>query len=206
MCCRSKTRRPPQPTPGTERTPAIRCIGHWIYVGAATGLTLLLTVLNLQLRSVTAADCAPPGIGPDVLAQLRFIRRDLMGDGGERMQRLFPEGYSFTHALCGDTWASLVELSPDNQELPRQAVDEVHWVPDWLESATVLAPFHQSTQVPSGVFYTGWHNRLLDRFLSLQSSIDRRPADVERFHNTSALLAQAFHQSPTRHLDAYPGQ
>jgi hypothetical protein len=201
-----ETRRAPRPTPVPECTPATRRIGCWIYVGAATGLTVLLTSLNLRLYSVAAADYAPPGVGPDVLAQLRFIRRDLEGDGGERMQRLFPEGYFFGHALYGDTWVNVARLAPENQELQRQAIDEVRWVLDRLEGLTALAPFHQPTQVPNGVFYTGWYNRLLGRLLNLQSAADRCPTDVERFHTTSAALAQAFHQSSTYHLDAYPGQ
>jgi len=122
------------------------------------------------------------------------------------MQRLFPEGYFFAHALYGDTWVNIAKLAPKNQALQQQAIDEVRWVLDRLESPTALASFHQPTQVPNGVFYTGWYNRLLGRLLNLQSTVDRCPTDVERFHATSATLAQAFHQSPTHHLDAYPGQ
>lgn len=162
--------------------------------------------LYWQLHHYTAQDYAPPGVGPDVQAQLTSIGRALRAGAGEATQAWYPEGYFFSHALYGLALVNQALLTPNDSALWARNAAEVEWVLQQLESESGRAPFPPNQAVPHGVFYLGWHNRLLAGLLLLQSAAGRDPAREAQFHAQTELLAQAFAQSPTHYLEAYPGQ
>ncbi|CAG0931166.1 hypothetical protein TFLX_02021 [Thermoflexales bacterium] len=166
--------------------------------------TLLITLLQ-QLHHYSAQDYRPPGSGPDVAQQLKWLGQALRQGAGESTQAWYPEGYFFTHAIYGSALINQARLHPEDSTLRQRNIKEVEWVLERLESAQGQAPFPQPQAVEYGVFYQGWSNRLLGGWLSLQLEADRDPARVEQFHRQAAALAQAFQQSPTHHLEAYPG-
>jgi hypothetical protein len=59
--------------------------------------------------------------------------------------------------------------------------------------------------VPYGVFYQGWTLRLLGGWLLLQPAAARDAAAEADFHARAEALAKAMAESPTHHLEAYPG-
>ncbi len=172
----------------------------------ASIMTLLTVWFNLRLRIVShAASPASDRLPPDVLLQLNNIKRRLVAGEGNAMQRLFPEGWFFSHILYGYTWVN-VALSAESESLRQQAVREVRWVLIQTDSPRGRAPFAAHTQVSHGVFYLGWTNRLLGGLLKIQRPNERALADINRFQSQSAELAQAFANSAIAHLTAYPNQ
>ncbi|MFM7180951.1 MAG: hypothetical protein ACKO2G_05750 [Verrucomicrobiales bacterium] len=152
----------------------------------------------------------PPGaaqrgvVADDAPQQLANIKRRLRdGEGGD-MQKIFPEGWFFSHALYGMAWIN-VGMQSGDAAVKKRAAEEARWVLERMESAEGLAPFTRSTQVRNGVFYLGWKNRLLGGLLALNPEPSPTPAEVAAFLRQSEELGAAFRSHPTRHLDAYPG-
>lgn len=183
----------------------MRSLGHrffWSFI-VLSGAALI--VLLWQLHHYSAQDYRPPGAGPDVEQQLNWLGQALRQGAGEATQSWYPEGYFFAHAIYGSALVNQALLHPEDEALRQRTLLEVAWGLDRLESAQGRAPFPQQQAVEYGVFYQGWSNRLLGGWLSLQPEAERKPARVEQFHRQSAALARAFQQSPTHHLEAYPG-
>jgi len=165
----------------------------------------LATWMNVRLYSVPNGAARPGRLSDDAIPQLRNIGRRLRAGEGADMQRIFPEGWFFSHALYGFAWVN-VALQSNDDALKRQAFTEARWVLDRMDTPEALAPFMADTQVRHGVFYLGWKNRLLGGLLTAIPPDERTPAEVSAFHSQSDELAAAFRVTPSLHLDAYPGQ
>jgi hypothetical protein len=156
------------------------------------------------LWTVSAENYNYPKIGSDVQWQLNNIKRRLEAGEGEKMQAIFPEGWFFSYILYGYSWVNVALTSP-SESLRQQAIREIKWVLQQIDTPKGKAPFSFNTQVTNGVFYLGWSNRLLGGLLKIQKSSERAQADLEKFHGQSQELAKAFLLSPNLHLEAYPG-
>jgi len=165
----------------------------------------LATWMNVRLYSVPNGAARPGRLSDDAIPQLRNIGRRLRAGEGADMQRIFPEGWFFSHALYGFAWVN-VALQSNDDALKRQAFTEARWVLDRMDTPEALAPFMADTQVRHGVFYLGWKNRLLGGLLTAIPPDERTPAEVSAFHSQSDELAAAFRVTPSLHLDAYPGR
>ena len=162
----------------------------------------LLAIVLWQLFHFSAQDYRPPGTGPDVQAQLDWIGTALRQGAGEATQVWYPEGYFFSHALYGYALVNQALLDRDNPGLVQRNAREVEWVLSRLESDAGHAPFPYAQAVEHGVFYQGWLNRLVGGLLLLEPDNAGREA---QFHRQTDALAAAIAQSPTYHLEAYPG-
>jgi hypothetical protein len=151
------------------------------------------------------APTKPAQTEQDVLRQLNNIGSRLRNGEGVRMQKLFPEGWFFSHVLYGFAWVN-TGLVTTNDALRKRAITEARWVFERADSDEGKAPFKADTTVPNGVFYLGWMNRLLGGTLKLQKSEERSEADVRRFHEWSETLTRAYAANDHRNLAAYPGQ
>ncbi len=181
-----------EPTPGRVLRWVRRLLAVLISLCALTGM------LRLVLPA-TAATGEPPG----VYRQLAFIRAALEDGAAEEAQRLFPEGYFFSHVLYGLAWIELGEREPGHR---REAPASARWALDRLESPAGREPFDPALTPAHGVFYRGWINWLRGGLLKLQQPQERDPDQVRRFAADSAEIAQAFRASATPYLEAYPGQ
>jgi hypothetical protein len=121
------------------------------------------------------------------------------------MQQLFPEGYFFSHVLYGMAWVN-VGLLTGEADVKSRAIAEGDWTLKVLDGAEARAPFLRDTQVPNGVFYLGWVNRLRGGWLLLHAPPARPPTELARFSRDSAALARAFETHRLPNLEAYPGQ
>ena len=164
-----------------------------------------LVWLNVRLYAVPKGSAERGVVAEDALAQLANIGRRLRAGEGADMQMIFPEGWFFSHALYGFAWVNVGLKTPD-PALKQLAVDEVRWVLQRMDTPEGLACFMADTQVEHGVFYLGWKNRLLGGLLALKPESGPTPGEIGSFHRMSAQLAEGFRTTPTRHLDAYPGQ
>lgn len=161
--------------------------------------------LNLRLYAVPQGIAERGEIAHDATSQLANIGRRLRAGEGNDMQRLFPEGWFFSHALYGMAWVN-VGLQTQDKLLKSRAAEEARWVLLRMESPEALAPFAADTQVEHGVFYLGWKNRLLGGLLALKPDPTPTSTEVSAFRRQCNELAAAFHSAPSKHLDAYPGQ
>jgi hypothetical protein len=178
----------------------------WRVVLVLVAVLILVGLLWLNLRLYTAPrGTAERGvIAEDALAQLANIGRRLREGEGAAMQKIFPEGWFFSHALYGMAWVNVGMQSTD-ATVRRRAAEETRWVLERMDSSEGVAPFIQHTQVRYGVFYLGWKNRLLGGLLALKPEQAPTAAEVADFFRQSEELGAAFRAQPTRHLDAYPG-
>jgi hypothetical protein len=128
--------------------------------------------------------------------QVRFLEGALAGGAGEEMQRLFPEGYFFTHVLTG--LAAAQRAAPGDPDALRTARAALAA----LDSPAGRAPFPPDAKPPHGVFWSGW-SLLLDLEVARLSSLPQDRADVvrraEEIRDALAADADGF-------LESYPGQ
>jgi hypothetical protein len=141
-----------------------------------------------------------------VRAQLAFVRSDLDSGAGERMQRLFPEGYFFSHVLYGLAWTELAERDASQVD---QARREAARAAAALESAQGTAPFSVDLRPRYGVFHAGWSLLLRAQALALAPG-DGDTAERARVRADAGELAAAVGDALDRggspFLTAYPGQ
>ncbi len=178
----------------------LRQLGLGIYGAIALAISAVLLKTNWHLWTLSAHSYQ--GIGADVMPQLNNIKQRLVVGEADRMQQFFPEGWFFSHIIYGYSW---VNVGLTDSARRSQAIKEVQWTLAQADTPKALAPFRNDTQVPHGVFYLGWTNRLLGGLLKLQAPQERSTADVARFKAQSATLAKAYENSPNLTLEAYPG-
>lgn len=184
----------------------MRLIKNLFRVGVifiAVAITLLVGYWEVQLARTPHYPINQ--VGADSLPQLNNMGRRLREGEGDQMQAIFPEGWFFSHMLYGMSWVNIGLVTKD-ETLRQRAISEIQWALAQSRSPKGLAPFRNTTQVPNGVFYLGWSNRLLGGLLLIQRETERDPAEVARFQTQSKTLALAFEQSNHFLLDAYPGQ
>ncbi|MFB9679475.1 hypothetical protein [Streptosporangium vulgare] len=169
-------------------------------VAVAVSVCALLGAVRLVVPATAGTTGEPPG----VRRQLTFLRAALDGGAGDQAQGLFPEGYFFLHALYGLSWVELGMRAPEGER--SAALREACWALARLESPPGRAPFSADLTPPYGVFYRGWTNWLRGGTLALQPPERRDPAELRRFADDSAALAEAFAASESPYLEAYPGQ
>lgn len=178
----------------------------WTYRLAALTLAVILLTLNTRLYHPGSAAYSPDALGPDVLAQLRFLRSALDMGAGDDMQAIFPEGYFFTHVLYGLSWVEAGRRAQADEPLRAEALRNARWAWTRLDSPRGRAPFSEQLDPPYGVFYLGWRSWLLGGILSLQAPERRNPLELELFEMDCTALAAAFDASETPFLSAYSGQ
>jgi hypothetical protein len=138
-------------------------------------------------------------------AQLRYLRPRMHAGLGEEMQRLFPEGSAFAHALYGLACCGLAEAERSEAELRGRALREAKWAYIQLQGAEVRERFPASGGLPHGVFHAGWSNVLLARIIEVEGLGDAGLLTA-LFDRRSAELAEAFARNASPFLESYPGQ
>jgi hypothetical protein len=138
-------------------------------------------------------------------AQLRYLRLRMHAGLGVEMQRLFPEGSAFAHALYGLACCGLAEAERGDAAVHDMALREAKWAYVRLQDAEIRERFPASAELPHGVFFAGWSNVLLARIIEVEGPGPERPITV-LFDRRSAELAGAFANSPSPFLESYPGQ
>ena len=167
-------------------------------------MVVILAWINFHLYSAPAGVATPGAYAEDVPKQLSNIGRRLRAGEGVRMQAIFPEGWFFSHLLYGFAWVN-VGLQTSDEALKTRAISEARWVLAEADTPVGRQRFLADTQVPNGVFYLGWKNRLLGGLLELAGK-EGKAEEIQLFHTQSETLAKAYRERPTHSLDAYPGQ
>lgn len=141
----------------------------------------------------------------DNIAQLKNLKKRLEIKDVDSMQQLFPEGAFFSYILYGYSWIN-IGLQTEDVNLKNKAINESEWVLQEIDKSSIKDQFNGNEGLYYGVFYIGWKNRLQGGLIKLQG-IDSSEKDLrEEFEEQSIDLANAFLNSPTFYLEAYPGQ
>lgn len=177
-----------------------------VYIMLTIALTVGLLWLNLRFYYPRSSDYGVERVGPDVVAQLDYLKGALEDGAGEQMQGLFPEGYFFSYVLYGLSWVEVGLREATGSELHEQALEEARWALERLDSPAGRAAFAPTLDPPHGVFYVGWSNWLRGGILLLQPAEGRDAREVARFERDCIALAEAFERSATPFLTSYPRQ
>jgi len=173
----------------------------FIGAGLLTYLWIALFSLVYRVTGVRATDYVGQ-IGPDVEAQLAYIRDALHAPNSVALRQPSSVWVVFAHTLYGFALVNTVLLDPENKARRADAVRELEWILERLTLPQARQGFAH-TQVPYGVFYLGERNLTLAGLMLIDPHPD---PDYEReYHRTSRLLYDAFVASPSAHLDTFPG-
>ncbi len=166
-----------------------------LYLWTALG-SLVFRVTSVQLENYDGQ------IGPDVEAQLAFIRTVLHEHETLAQEQPLPDWVVFVHTFYGFSLVNTVLLDPDSQPRRADAVAELEWVLERLNIPEAKGSYPH-TQVPHGVLYLGERNLTLAGLALIDPALDAERE--QEFHHTSRLLYKAFMDSPSANLDTYPG-
>ncbi|MEO8589930.1 MAG: hypothetical protein ABI432_11205 [Flavobacteriales bacterium] len=169
----------------------------------ATLLSIVLLWMNGAVH--TAPPVGSPAERERLHDQLRYLQQRAHTGLGDEMQRLFPEGCDFTHALYGLAWCGLARSSAADDPVRQEALREALWALAQFDRADVQARFSNEAKPMFGVFHAGWRNMLLGRIIEAQGP-ERDPILLGEFQRRSAEIAEAFANSPSPYLESYPGQ
>lgn len=120
-------------------------------------LALVVFWLNTRLYLAPATQPDFDEVPRNAVAHLAWIREALVDGAAEDMQRLFPEGFFFSHVLYGLAW---VETGLRSVEYRDEAVREARWTLAHIDSAAGKAAFAPDLPPGHGMFYSGWRNHL----------------------------------------------
>ncbi|EIV92733.1 hypothetical protein FraQA3DRAFT_2345 [Frankia sp. QA3] len=123
---------------------------RWLLV-ALSALTAMVVAVTGRVLFVVG-DGSPDDVGV-VRGELSFLGSALDHGAGERMQRLFPEGYFFSNVLYG---LALTDLAAGGHGDPGKARAEAARVLGRLASPAGTAVFERGLSPEYGVFYAGW--------------------------------------------------
>jgi hypothetical protein len=165
---------------------------------AAVAVAMLwLAALNVRLYK--------PGSVETAIPQLRFLAKSLAGDGAERMQGLFPEGYVFTWALYGLASAQVARALPPSDPRRAEMLQAARTAVASVESDRGKAPFPPAMEPRYGAFYSSWSLYLRSAVLRASGVEDPIPFDLDTYERDCDRFASALAKSKTPFLETYPG-
>lgn len=137
---------------------------------------------------------------------LENIRRRITNDEADQAQQLFPEARFFSYVMYGNSWVNLALADANlDTETTQRASQEARWALEELQNPIILAQFGATDDLPHGIFYHGWANRLRGGILLIDPEL-RHSQLADTFHLQSEMLANAIVRSKQPFLEAYPDQ
>jgi hypothetical protein len=145
-------------------------------------------------------------INADVYHQLNFLEAKLKAGEGQKMQRLFPEGFVFINVLYGLTWCNVLAQADHASPVYTHGISEIDRTLAALNSNEGKRIFPKDLPLPYGAFYHGWTTYLLGSKLLIQSDSDRDNAEVVSFKDKCLQIKVALDSSAVPYLESYRGQ
>jgi hypothetical protein len=142
-------------------------------------------------------------INQDLLKQLRFLKAQVHQGAADQMQSLYPEGHLFTNVLYGLSWCEVAEELHDQNGLYHEAMEEINFAFDALNSQEGRSTFDETLAIPYGAFYIGWNNYLLAKKLLLQDGDQLDSLQVRQFREQCEQLATAIQEEATPFPESY---
>ena len=154
---------------------------------------------NPSFTSVEAQE-----INKDVYQQINYLRGKLRKGEGNRMQRLFPEGFVFINVLYGLSWTEFIEVLPNQHSLYLEGLEEIDWVLKELDKPKTKRIFNPKLPLAHGAFYKGWTNYLLGRKLLIADPSARDSIQEKQFKENCKSISEALERSNSPYLESYP--
>lgn len=164
-------------------------------------LSVLLLWVNIALRRTPPVGTTAEATA--LWAQLAWLEPRMHHGLPDELQRQFPEGRTFSHALYALSWQGLAARLPQHKALRAHAAREVRWAYDEMGTPASRVQFPALAHPPYGVFHAGWRNQVL------AALVDLEPLDTAlaaAFDTSSQVIAQAFAASPSPYLESYTQQ
>jgi len=142
----------------------------------------------------------------DIICQLNFIEKELKENNlGERMQRIYPEGYIFSNVLYGLAWSE-IGIIDTNYLIKQRAIKEALFAYNQINLPSSISHF-DSTLVPkNGIFFLGWSNYLLSKILLIDTTFDERKIYKNIFISNSNEIVKSIQLTHTTYLQSYESQ
>ncbi|MEM9847809.1 MAG: hypothetical protein AAF847_07955 [Bacteroidota bacterium] len=134
-----------------------------------------------------------------VLHQLNHIGKTIENGAAQDMQRIYPEGFLFLHALYVLSWADIAVDFKSDQALLQQSIRSMDQSLGRMQSEEGKRIFPKNTVLKYGAFYNGWTAYAMGKRLSLaRDSL----LDV-RFRAKCKQIAMAYQKSSYEYLESY---
>lgn len=172
----------------------------FVFSSVLIGAALLIIYLNVKLYYAPTFTIDSANINTDVIKQLHFLKSTIHNGAATTMQQAYPEGFVFTQAVYGLSWCELAAKLDKKTELYKEAMQEIHYALQSVNSPTGRGIFDSTLSIPFGAYYTGWSNYLLGKKLMAQLPQERDTIDVQKFKTVcsqidSALQKQVYPES-----------
>lgn len=168
----------------------------------------LLLCLPIVATAATAAhlntQTAPAGAFPEGVAQqVRWLEATLDDKAAADNQHRFPEGELFTWQFYSLALFNIAEATKDPKDVAR-AVTVARAVLPKVDAMLTHLPFSRmkDRRLRGGICWFSGQNLIRARLVALAGT----PAEVQRFHDDSALLHSELSRSKTAVLEAHPGE
>ena len=170
---------------------------------------LIASLLSSVLLWINIAVHTAPPVGShqefeELQQQLAYLEPRLHQGLGTGMQKLFPEGGVFTHALYGLAWCGLADRLSPLDTLRRHAYREARWAYAQVDTRWERARFPEMASPQYGAFYAGWRNYLLARMVAVGAAANDTTL-LHAFDRQSDSIAMAFARSSSPYLESYTG-
>ena len=169
-------------------------------------LSLVVGYAQLRMRTASPSAADPQEIAAAVAPGQNYLMQAAVDGAAADMQRLFPEGHLFTHALLGLSSAELAIALPPHSPARQPAVVRAWNAWDALDSDEGRRPFDAGLDPPYGAFYAGWSTWLGAMALRATQPRERSAERAARVFASCEALAGAWRSSPTPFLASYPHQ
>jgi hypothetical protein len=153
---------------------------------------LYLVVVNVKLyHTPTFSQTSGKTYRQDVYFQLQYLKEKMRKGAGQKMQKIYPEGFVFMHALYGLSWTDLIQNLPTQDAIYQEGMQEIEKSLQKLYSPEAQNNFPNGVKPSLGAFYNGWTAYLLGKKLTLQTHKDSlSEANFKRFCTNLALAYQ----------------
>ena len=170
---------------------------------------LIASLLTVVLLWINIAVHTAPHVGSqqelaELRHQLAYLEPRVHQGLGTEMQKLFPEGGVFTHALYGLAWCGVADRLPPLDTVRRHAYREARWAYAQVDTQREWTRFPELASPQYGVFYAGWRNYLLARMVAVGAAANDTIL-LQAFDRQSDLIAKAFARSSSPYLESYTG-
>lgn len=179
-------------------------------VYGAMAAPLAFAVLSAVLRLGAGLDpvtASAEARRRDLVHRLAFLEAALERGAGERMQRLFPEGNVFLHALYGLAWADVAIAHGDAEPALRErGRAEARRAAEWIDSDAGRQPFDASLVPPFGMFHTAWSGVVRAGVVMASAPSDVLATDAAALTRACGAIEAALAPRATPFPPSYPDQ
>lgn len=175
-----------------------------IYLSLSFTIGILLFYVTIKIYSVPIfSKVENDVVNVSVLQQLNYLNAALKNGAADQMQKIYPEGYFFTHVLYGLSWCDFLAPVSHQSKLYKEGISEITATLQQLELPQSKTIFNPNLPLQYGAFYVGWSNYLLAKKLQLQLPPERDTLDIQLFKTNCQQLFNAYQKQAIPYLESY---